>query len=167
MWCRIVDKHQKAYVLGCFYDPTSDCNLSLAEFLAVLEERAQLHNSKILVGGDFNLPGINWGCMMTKAGARHQNKNEMLLNVLHNSGLEQVVKTPTRIADNVSNILDLFITNVPQLISKVTTCVGISDHLAIIIRLEDVWRRPKVKRNVKLYDKADFDVINYRFYQHY
>ena len=55
----------------------------------------------------------------------------------------------------------------PQVVSKITNCVGISDHLAIIIQLDDVSRRPKVKRNIKLFHKADFDLINYQLYHNY
>ena len=167
VWCRLVDEHNKTYLVGCFYDPPSDCLLSLSEFLTVLQDRAQPQNSRILVGGDFNLPDINWDCMMTKVGGRCKNKNDMLLDFLNNCGLEQLVRTPTRITNDTSNILDLFVTNTPQLVSKITNCVGISDHLAIIIQLENVSRRPKVKRSVKLFHKADFDLINHRFYRYY
>ena len=167
VWCRLVDKNQKTYLVGCFYDAPSDCLSSLSEFLTVLDHRAQLHNSRVLVGGDFNLPDINWDCMLTKVGGRCQNKNDMLLSVLNTCGLEQMIKTPTGVTNNSSNILDLFITNIPQHVSQIASCVGISDHLAIIIHLEDISRRPKVKRNIKLFHKADFDQINYRFYQHY
>ena len=34
VWCRIVDKYQKHYLVGCFYDPPSDCHLHLSEFLS-------------------------------------------------------------------------------------------------------------------------------------
>ena len=110
--------------------------MHLSEFLTVLEERAQLQNSRILVGGDFNLPDIHWGCMMSKVGGRCHDKNDMLIRVLNTCGLEQMVKAPTRVAGNTSNILDLFITNIPQVVSKITNCVGISDHLAIIIHVK-------------------------------
>ena len=63
--------------------------------------------------------------------------------------------------------MDLFITNIPEVVSKIINCVGIGDHLAVIIQLEDVSRRPKVKRSVKLFHKANFDLINYQLYQNY
>ena len=91
VWCRLVDKNQKTYLVGCFYDAPSDCLSSLSEFLTVLDHRAQLHNSRVLVGGDFNLPDINWDCMLTKVGGRCQNKNDMLLSVLNRCGLEQMI----------------------------------------------------------------------------
>ena len=167
IWCRIVDKHKKHFLLGCFYDPPSDCDMALSEFLSVLEERARLPSSRIIVGGDFNLPDINWDYMMTNTGGRCRSKSDMLISVMNSCGLEQMVKTPTRISDNASNILDLIITNIPQFVRKIQNCVGISDHLAVTFQLDDVPRRPKVKRNVKLFDRADFDLINYRLYQHY
>ena len=139
----------------------------LSEFLSVLEEEARLPNSRITVGGDFNLPDINWDYMMTNNGGRCRSKSDWLLNVLNNCGLEQMVKTPTRSSANTNNILDLIITNIPQCIRKMANCVGISDHLAVTLQLEDISRRPKVRRNIKLFDRADFDLINYHLYQHY
>ena len=94
-------------------------------------------------------------------------KNETLLNILNTCGLEQMIRRPTRIASNVSNILDLIITNVPQFVSNITTCVGISDHSAITFGLENIARRPKVKRNIKLFRRADFKDINNRLYLYF
>ena len=154
-------------LLGCFYDPPSDCDMLLSEFLSVLEEKARLPSSRIIVGGDFNLPDINWDYMMTNNGGRCRSKSDRLLNVLNNCGLEQMVKTPTRSSANTNNILYLIITNIPQCVRKMANCVGISDHLAVTLQLEDISRRPKVRRNIRLFDRADFDLINYHLYQHY
>ena len=128
--------------------------MALSEFLSVLEERARLPSSRIIVGGDFNLPDINWD-YMTNTGRRCRSKSDMLISVMNSCGLEQMVKTPTRISENASNILDLIITNIPQFVRKIENCVGISDHLAVTFQLDDVSRRPKVKLNVKLFDRAD------------
>ena len=167
IWCRIVDKLNRHYLLGCFYDPPDDRDVSLSEFLAVLEDKARTHNSRVIVGGDFNLPDIDWDSMMYKAGGKYRNKCEMLLNVINTCGLEQMIRTPTRVTDNVSNILDLVLTNTPQLVTKVTNCVGISDHFAIIVQIESIARRPKVKRAVKIFKRANFDIINNHLYCHY
>ena len=91
----------------------------------------------------------------------------MLLNVLNDYGLEQMVKIPTRVAENVSNILDLFVTNVPQLVGRITNCEGSSDHLAVIVDLEGNMHRAKVKKSIKLFSRADFEFINHRLYQYY
>ena len=167
VWCRIVDSYQKHYLFGCFYDPPSDCEESLSEFLAVLEEHVQLRTSRVVIGGDFNLPDIDWDKMLNVSGGRYHKKNEMLLNVINTCGLEQMIRVPTRIAPNVSNTLDLLITNVPQLVGNVTTCVGISDHSAVTFELQNISRRPKVKRAVKLFKRANFKEMNDRLFRHY
>ena len=167
IWCHVVDRSKKNYLLGCFYDPPDDCDLALSAFLDVLEERVRVPNQRILIGGDFNLPDINWNDMTSKRGGRYQNKNQILLNALNNFGLEQMVTAPTRIADNTSSILDLIISNTPQFVSKVNNCIGISDHLAITFEMDDIWRHPKIKRRIKQFDQADFNLMNHHLYQYY
>ena len=167
VWCRIVDKYNTHYLLGCFYDPPSDCSSALSEFLSVLERQAHINNSRIVVGGDFNLPYIDWEHMVSLTSGRYQKKNQILLNVLNNCGLEQLVKVPTRLSQNVGNILDLVVTNTPQRIQSIITCDGISDHSAIIMQMENISRRTKVKQIVKLFSLADIMELNNVLYQHY
>ena len=123
VWCRIVDKYNTHYLLGCFYDPPSDCSSALSEFLSVLERQAHINNSRIVVGGDFNLPYIDWEHMVSLTSGRYQKKNQILLNVLNNCGLEQLVKVPTRLSQNVGNIIDLVVANTPQRIQSIITCI--------------------------------------------
>ena len=167
IWCRIIDKYKKHYTIGCFYDPPSDSELRLSEFLSVLEEKALSQNSKIIVGGDFNLPDIDWENILSVVGGRNRNKSDLLVNVINSCGMEQMVKVPTRVTEHASNILDLILTNVPQIVNNVTTCSGISDHLAVTFQTQDVSRQPKVKRKIKQYSRANFDDINQCLYQYF
>ena len=105
--------------------------------------------------------------MVSLPGGRYRNKNELFLSALNNCAMEQLVKVPTRVVSNVSNVLDLLITNVPQLIHCVTTCTGISDHLAVIVQLENLCRRRKVKRPLQLYNRANFQEINNLLFEYY
>ena len=167
IWCRITDEYKKHYIIGCFYDPPSDCELWLSELLSVLEEKTLSKSSRIIVGGDFNLPDIDWVNMISETGGRYRKKSDMLVNAMNSFGLEQMVKVPTRVAEHVSNTLDLVITNVPQFVNNVTTCLGISDHLAVTFQTQDVSRQPKVKRKIKQYHRADFEDLNQRLYQYF
>ena len=47
-------------------------------------------------------------------------------------GLEQMVQTPTR----ESNILDLFLTNCPNLVPRTEVIPGLSDHDAVFMELQ-------------------------------
>ena len=74
----------------------------------------------IVLGGDFNIPGINWdnGC-------------ELLLSSPDTHALAQIHNEPTR----EDNILDLLITNKPSLIKTYHIVPGISDHCAVMTEL--------------------------------
>ena len=67
-------------------------------------------------------------------------------------GLEQLVEAPAR----GNNILDLFFTSTPYLVSKRKPIPGIGDHDAVLV---DTLAKPKrskpVRRKIYLWDKAD------------
>jgi len=82
--------------------------------------------------------------------------------LIHN-GFSQLVDTPTR----RNNILDVFATNRPSLISKCNIIPGISDHEAVHVKTH--LRVPIVQpapRQVIFWDKADFQHINDLMLQH-
>ena len=106
----------------------------------------------IIIGGDFNLPGIDWKTWQT--GCTNKNQHEVLLDFLLNNSLSQLISQATRPTSN--NILDLFITSSSNLIENIQAAPGISDHLAIIF---DVNLKPhipkKPRRKVYQFHKAD------------
>ena len=67
-------------------------------------------NQTIVLGGDFNLPGIDWD----NPKAANKSQCELLLSSLNTHALAQIHKEPTR----EENILDLLITNKPGLIKS-------------------------------------------------
>ena len=76
-------------------------------------------NQTIVLGGDFNLPGIDWDNGVVNPKAANKSKCELLLSSLDTHALAQIHKEPTR----EENILDLLITNKPGLI-KSSQCVS-------------------------------------------
>ena len=68
----------------------------------------------IVLGGDFNLPGIDWDNRMINPKAANKSHYELLLSSLDTHALAQIPKEPTR----EGNILDLLITNKPGLIKS-------------------------------------------------
>ena len=106
----------------------------------------------IIIGGDFNLPGIDWETWQT--GCTNKSQHKVLLDFLLNNSLSQLISQATRPTSN--NILDLLITSSPNLIENIQTVPGISDHLAIIF---DVNLKPhipkKPSRKVYQFHKAD------------
>ena len=64
-------------------------------------------NQTIVLGGDFNLPGIDWNNGVVNPKAANKSQCELLLSSLDTHALAQIHKEPTR----EENILDLLITN--------------------------------------------------------
>jgi len=86
-------------------------------------------NLNLFVAGDLNLPKINWDLLTTVNDGVH----DILLNTFIDNCLKQMVLKPTRL----NNILDIFLTNVPQLVFDCTLYdkLGSSDHESVLIQI--------------------------------
>ena len=89
-------------------------------------------NQTIVLGGDFNLPGIDWDNGVVNPKAANKSQCELLLSSLDTHALARIHKEPTR----EENILDLLITNKPGLIKSSHNVPGISDHCAVVTELD-------------------------------
>ena len=124
-------------------------------------ESIATNNKKAVLwlGGDLNLPDINWS---TGSITGHQNTraiNERFLNMLHRTGLEQVVEFNTR--KNVT--LDLFLTNRPSLVRRCFAGPGIgqSDHDTVHLETDVVApRRKPVRRRIHLWKRANLEDLD-------
>ena len=125
------------------------------ESLAKLKDRQP--NSRIIVGGDFNVPGICWESLSHIPGTPHKQHCELILDVSDQYSLDQMVREPTR----GSNILDLAFSNSPDLTKSCSTIPGISDHdHAVLMEVDlEAQRNKKASRTVPLYNKANWDKI--------
>ena len=113
-------------------------------------------NQTIVLGGDFNLPGIDWDNGVVNPKAANKSQRELLLSSLDTHALAQIHKEPTR----EENILDLLITNKPGLIKSSHSVPGISDHCAVVTELDidPPYRRTK-PRPVPQFKKANWEAI--------
>ena len=103
--------------------------------------------------GDFNLPHIDWDRTQIKDSCTCKPIYEKFFDIIFDFGLEQIVKEPTR--DN--NILDLFLTNYPNLIQSTKTLppLGQGDHDIVHHELKvNLGRSKQKQRPVKLYKKT-------------
>ena len=80
-------------------------------------------NSHVILCRDFHLPSINWDTCETMEHAKHPK----LLSILDDTGMCQSNLKNTR----YENMLDLLITNSPNLVNRLETIPGLSDHDAI------------------------------------
>ena len=113
-------------------------------------------NQTIVLGGDFNLPGIYWDNWVVNPKAANKSQCELLLSSLDTHALAQVHKEPTR----EENILVLLITNKPGLIKSSHSVPGISDHCAVVTELDidPPYRRTKPPP-VRQFKKANWEAI--------
>ena len=65
--------------------------------------------------------------MALKENAKNTELHTSFVDLLHDLGMEQLVKTGTR----ENNTLDLVITNTPLLVPRLEVAPGISDHCVV------------------------------------
>ena len=107
----------------------------------------------ILLGRNFNMPGVDWSEGRVPTGTPHRKQARLLLETMQELNLTQVVDIPTR----GTNTLDLLFTDVPSLISKIHSAPGLSDHDTILVdhKLKATINK-KAAREVPLFNKADW-----------
>ena len=123
------------------------------------------HNTftEVVIMGDFNLPGLKWN---ENHEGENTKTNRLFLDFLDNNMLSQYVDKPTR----KKNILDLFLTNNPNLVLHTTSEeTKLSDHNIVKIYTTYSITAPRKSykphyeqlsfRDINLH-KANFDLIN-------
>ena len=150
---------QKNVKIGCLYRPPWTDDKYVEDLEKVLQEIDPQRDCNIWLGGDFNLPHIDWTDEKTLPCSTQAKLSDMLLNVSKDFCLSQVVKEPTR----KENILDLFLTSDPSLINRVTTTPPLSseaDHNIVFIDVNTRAMIPKRTLSHRfIYNKADWDSI--------
>ena len=146
--------------MGSFYrSPSSHLDKleQLDNSLQQITANSGSNTPHIILGGDFNLPSIDWeNGEINQTPQYGRTINEKMLEITSEYNLEQTVKEQTR----SGNILDLVFTTNPGLIDKIEIHPGMSDHQVVIT---DINTRAKVckkkPRTVYLYKKADMDSV--------
>ena len=148
---------QKNVKIRCLYRPLWTDDKYLEDLEKVLQEIDPQHDCNIWLGGDFNLPHIDWTDEKTLPCSTRVILSDMLLNITKDFCLSQVVKEPTR----KENILDLFLTSNPSLINRVSTTPPLSseaDHNIVFIDVNTRALIPKRTLSPRfIYYKADWD----------
>ena len=150
IYCKIKTADQKTLIIGSIYRPP---NTKIEEITKICQELTSIVNSNkkslYWIGGDFNLPEIDWMSESCKA----QNKiNDTFLDTIKMLGLKQTINFKT----HDENILDLFLTNNPGLITYQKPIAGLGDHEAIIINSNITAERKKTKpHKIFLWNKCN------------
>ena len=134
-----VQTQGKPITIGAFYRPPSDKESSLKDLACSIQGTKNKQNKHIVLGGDFDLPHINWKKKSIQAGSNQHIQHQQLLDMEQELGFEQMQLSPSR----ESNILDLYLTTYPSLVKSWYTVQDISDHHMVVV---DCDVKPRYKK---------------------
>ena len=126
IWTETQIKGISPIVTCTFYRPPKDAQgFQLDELDQALSKLGNKINTQyVIIMGDFNLPNIDWGNHAIKPNSGYTTCSiiaaNKLLTIMEEHGLTQHVRIPTHTQGNSSNILDLVLTNRPDLIKKLS-----------------------------------------------
>ena len=157
VWTKIFHDHG-TITFGSFYrQPSSSDEImdQLSISINNLKELNGLDGRHVILGGDFNLPDIEWSDGSIKPNPQYARSiSEKILDILDDNNLTQIVHEPTRL----ENTLDQIFTTHPDLIVNTFVVPGMSEHSAVICDINFKLTPPKVpQRTVYVYKKADME----------
>jgi len=168
---------KKKMLIGSYYRPPDKTNDSyLNQVKEEISNTRWKHKKDLFViGGDFNLPDINWSEQSITNNQYPSRVNQTFLDIVADNGLEQIVDFSTR----KDNILDLMLISHPAFKQrcKPLPSIGNSDHDIVLLDIACKPFKPKpVRRKIYLWKKADIykikedltifeDVFKHTFYE--
>ena len=152
---KLVD--QQNVKIGCLYRPPWSDETYMKDFERVVKHVDPHRNGNLWIGGDFNLPKIDWTHQKILPQNPSGKISTALLNLTNDFSLTQIVDHPTR----KENILDLFFTTNPILVNQVMTVPPLSneaDHDIVFIDLNTRAQIPRCTPSPRyIYSKADWE----------
>ena len=124
VWTEITIEGAKKLVVGSYYHKPSaqaDSLINLQKSINPIKK-----TNVIWLGGDYNLPDINWEDAGENKSLSSDSKK--LIEITSNARLEQMITYPTWVTNKSSKILDLFFTSNGTLVLNSYPIPGISDH---------------------------------------
>ena len=154
LWVKLEITGHRPLFIGAFYRPSEDDLESIQELQNSISQVRE-HSDNVWALGDFNLPKLIWPeCSPElKPECPQSLVYDSFINILNDYNFTQVVTEPTR----QENILDLFLTTNPTLISDVKCCPGLGDHE--IVSAEALLKPTQHKqkpRKALVFRKADW-----------
>lgn len=152
----------KVIIIGVFYRPPNMNNGFSSEFNRILcEICTRFPNCTLLIFGDFNFPSINW---FTQSVTASETEANMFLQSCLDFSLSQLITNPTRRTSSTANIIDLILTNNPDICSDIIHLDGISDHDVITGRITGSFNEKKTTvKQIRCYNRANYEKINSEF----
>ena len=159
IFCRLNQTNKPPIILACAYRPpdadTAKCKDLCAE---ISLQKNKFKKSIFLLGGDLNLPDIDWETESTKGQKLRYLKetNTVYLDTMSDLMLTQIVREPTR----GESTLDLFFTNHPNLITNHSVIAGLGDHHAVLTNCRlSLPRKKPHRRLIQLWNRANLEML--------
>ena len=121
-------------------------------------------NNTILLLGDFNFPGIDWELETTKHTSELNIENKFLSCIKDNFLFQMVSQATHNRGDQTPTLIDLVITNDPELLSDLSynAPVGKSHHSCISFKVYvDLVNTPHINNSIPIakydYEKGDYE----------
>lgn len=153
VWCKLFLDTTILMVGVIYRTPRSP-----VEFLYTLDQHLNtIRNarSRIILAGDFNLPGVDWNARIT--GLVEKPSADTMLEIMLKHNLVQVVKEPTRTQGQNKSTLDLLFLTDGTFNCNIDIQDGISDHKTVVATLTmgniQLERNPSV--HVYNFNRAD------------
>ena len=110
----------------------------------------------LLLGGDFNVPYINWETFTISSECNSRKMYDKHLDVIDENEMQQLQYQPT----HCGSVLDLFFSNKRSLIKDITVIPGISDHDAVVVdTVITIKPNHKLPRRIRQWSKTDWDEV--------
>ena len=152
-------KGQKQVTIGFFYRPPWVDDSYMTDFTKTVDNINPGRNGNIWIGGDFNLPCINWETMATP-GNTSITQSEILLQSASDHSLTQVVNYDTR----KGSTLDLFFSTAPSLVNRTEEIPPLAqgDHDIVFVGINtQAAIAKKIPAPCPMYHKADWESMSH------
>ena len=117
VWAQLQVAGSKVINICSFYQPP---NITDPMYLQALSDTiAQTDTTKhhVWVADDFNLGDIDWRTASPTPNSQYTTLRNQLIDMANDNGLSQMVDKPTRTTSTTSSVLDLFLTNLPDMVN--------------------------------------------------
>ncbi|MCP3930316.1 MAG: hypothetical protein GY705_14575 [Bacteroidetes bacterium] len=165
VFCKLKIVGKRPLIIGSFYrPPDNDLDKSFELVKNIYSIVHKNKNAMFWLGGDFNLPDINWLTQEISGNQYPKNINSLFLEMSQDLGFSQIINLPTR----GDSILDLLFTNIPNFVLDYSILPGLGDHDLIKVKanLQPIRKKP-TKRRIHLWNRVDEskilnDTFNFR-----
>ena len=144
-------------LIGAIYRSPNSNVANSRQLIELINTAVGLKYDYTVLVGDFNYPNINWKDWTTPFN--HTHPEFQFIECLRDNFMNQYISKPTRYREGqTANILDLFIVDKSEIVSKITYAsnLGSSDHACFITELKCKLLSKDTKTIKRNFYKGDY-----------